>query len=95
MIKRKSLFQLLILVLIVSLLLLTTHTHPYRPGTRDTENHCLLCQLIRTGFIDTICFQLICSFISLITIYWYITIIIKSTTCFSYILRAPPIDDNR
>jgi hypothetical protein len=91
MTKSKSSFQILILVLVIFLLLLTVHTHPYGHGHEHDEKHCLLCQLLGTGFVDTLSFRLICFFIFLITVYRYKEIIIKAAKCFSYSFRAPPI----
>jgi ABC-type cobalt transport system substrate-binding protein len=90
--KKQIGFRIIVLLLIGVMLILSCHTHPQHFSCGGEDDHCLLCQVLHSGFTYTPSFELILllTIIELITLLPVFAIkLFHHTGCDG---RAPPVN---
>jgi hypothetical protein len=88
--KKSIVLKIGILLMIGLMLLLSYHTHPpLSPGDGD-DDHCLLCQILHTGFTFSLSFEFSALLILIEIIFLSQTLIEKILPQTGFDYRAPP-----
>jgi hypothetical protein len=90
--KQKTIVRIAVFIFIATLLLLSSHSL-FR-GLEKDHGHCLLCDLLISGFPNIKQYQILVLFLFITVIIYNKSGVLSLLSCLQIHLRAPPYDSN-